>query len=149
MRSSRSRIDLTLRQSLTTLARYAWAAPATLAGVCLSVAALAIGARPRIVDGCVEVAGGRIARCIAWLPRRCRFTAITFGHMIIGCDHEALSAFRRHEHVHVRQYERWGVLFFPLYIGSSLVQLMLHRDPYGDNRFEREARAQSGEGRWN
>lgn len=131
------------------LARYAWAAPATLVGVCLSVAALAAGARPRIADGCIEVAGGRIARCIARLPRRCRFSAITFGHVIIGVDHATLSACRRHEQVHVRQYERWGVLFFPLYIGSSLMQLMLHRDPYHDNRFEREACAQSGEGRWN
>lgn len=25
--------------------------------------------------------------------------------------------------VHVRQYERWGVLFFPLYLGSSLLEL--------------------------
>jgi hypothetical protein len=140
---------VTLRQSCTTLARYAWAAPATLVGVCLSVAALAIGARPRIVDRCVEVAGGRIAGCIARLPRQCRFSAITFGHVIIGVDHDALSAFRRHEQVHVRQYERWGALFFPLYIASSVTQLLLHRDPYNDNRFEREACAQPGEGRWN
>jgi hypothetical protein len=41
--------------------------------------------------------------------------------------------------VHVRQYERWGVLFFPLYAASSLWQLARGRDPYRDNRFEREA----------
>jgi hypothetical protein len=39
----------------------------------------------------------------------------------------------------VRQYERWGVLFFPLYLGSSLWQLLRGRSPYYANRFEREA----------
>jgi hypothetical protein len=41
--------------------------------------------------------------------------------------------------VHVRQYERWGLLLLPLYVASSLWQLLLGRDPYFDNRFEREA----------
>jgi len=39
----------------------------------------------------------------------------------------------------VRQYERWGMLFFPLYIGSSLAQLLSGRDPHCYNHFEREA----------
>ena len=48
---------------------------------------------------------------------------------------------RAHERVHVRQYERLGALFFPLYVGSSLVQWLRGRDPYFDNHFEREAYA--------
>ena len=130
---------MTLRRSVIALARYAWAAPATLVGAVLSLGALAAGARPCLVAGCLEVAGGNVARCIACVPRRFRFVAITFGHVIIGVDHATLAAVRRHEQVHVRQYERLGVLFFPLYVASSLAQLVLRRDPYRDNRFEREA----------
>ena len=69
--------------------------------------------------------------------------AITFGHVIIGLDHATLTHLRLHEHVHVRQYERWGVLFFPLYLASSLIQIVRRRDPYLNNCFEREAFAKS------
>ena len=131
-----------------TLLRYLWAAPATLVGIVLMIAARTLGARIRLVDGCVEVAGGCIGPVIARLPGRCRFAAITFGHVIIGIDDETLAAARRHEQVHVRQYERLGILFFPLYVGSSLLQVLLRRDPYHDNFFEREACARSGEAQW-
>jgi hypothetical protein len=123
--------------------RYAWASPATFLGMLFSVVALVFGASARCVDGAIEVAGGRIHRCIPLLPRFFRFDAITFGHVIIGVDHAVLIHARRHEHVHVRQYERWGILFFPLYLGSSLVQLVQGRDPYLHNHFEREARAKA------
>ncbi|MEO9134992.1 MAG: hypothetical protein ABI316_00105 [Casimicrobiaceae bacterium] len=124
--------------------RYGWAAPASLVGIAVMLAAGAAAARARIVEGTIEVGGGGIAHAMRWLPRRCRFAAITLGHVIIGVDHETLVAVRRHEQVHVRQYERWGALFFPLYLGSSVVQLVLRRDPYHDNRFEREACERSG-----
>jgi hypothetical protein len=125
------------------IARYAWALPATFAGLLVSLIAFAFGARGRIVEGVVEIAGGRIDRCISMLPRYCRFAAITFGHVIIGVDHETLTHVRNHEHVHVRQYERWGLLFFPLYLASSLLQIVRRRDPYLNNCFEREAFAKS------
>ena len=125
------------------IVRYVWALPATFAGLLLSLPAFALGAKGRIVEGAVEVAGGRIDRCLLMLPRYCRFGAITFGHVIIGVDHETLARHRVHEHVHVRQYERWGVLFFPLYLSSSLLQIARGRDPYLNNSFEREAFAKS------
>jgi hypothetical protein len=121
------------------LLRYAWASPATLVGLLLGLVALALGARVRTVHGCLEFAGGRLRAAIARLPGACRFCAITLGHVIVGVDARSLAAVRAHEHVHVRQYERFGVLFFPLYLGSSLVQFACGRDPYRDNRFEREA----------
>jgi hypothetical protein len=124
---------------ILSVVRYAWASPATLVGLMFSLPALAAGARGRIVEGAVEIAGGRLAACVSMLPRGCRFGAITFGHVIIGVDRATLSCCRVHEHVHVRQYERWGALFFPLYLASSLLQLVRRRDPYLDNAFEREA----------
>lgn len=128
---------------LLIIARYAWALPATIAGLLLSLVALAFGAKGRVIQGAVEIAGGRIDRCLSTLPGNCRFGAMTIGHVIIGVDHETLAHHRLHEHVHVRQYERWGVFFFPLYLFSSLLQIVQGRDPYLHNSFEREAFAAS------
>ncbi len=98
-----------------------------------------LGARPHIVDGVIEVSGGIFERGIARLPARFHFGAITFGHVIIGLMPGTLDHCREHEHVHVRQYERWGTLFFPLYAAFSLHAWMRGARPYRDNRFERQA----------
>jgi len=121
------------------MARYVWAFPATLVGVMFSVIALGAGARVHFVGGTMEVVGGSVGRVIGVMPASLRFTAITLGHVIVGIDHDALRRARFHEQVHVQQYERWGVLFFALYILSSVVQLVRGRHPYFDNCFEREA----------
>ena len=118
--------------------RYAWALPATAVGLLFSALALFVGATIHFVDGVIEVAGGQLNQIPSLLPST-KFVAITFGHVIIGVDHATLWRVRSHEHVHVHQYERWGVLFLPLYVASSLVQLLHGRDPYLNNCFEREA----------
>jgi hypothetical protein len=125
------------------LTRYLWAAPATAVGLVLALIAWLLGARAQVVDGVMEVAGGHVNAILARLPGPLRFGAITFGHVIVGVDHAQLDRSRAHEQVHVRQYERWGILFFPLYLGSSLRQLLRGQQPYWDNRFEREARRKS------
>lgn len=117
------------------IARYVWAAPATLVGLAFAVLACACGARARVRAGVLEVAGGRLAA----LARFQRFVAITFGHVVLGVSHAVLERERMHEHAHVRQYERWGLLFFPLYLASSAAQLALGRDPYRHNAFEQQA----------
>lgn len=119
--------------------RYAWASPASLLGLLLAATAVSLGATCRVVDGVVEVAGGRFSRVFPLLPRVCHFEAITFGHVVIGLDHILLAHLRPHEHAHVRQYERWGILLLPLYLGSSAAQLLRGRHPYLHNHFEREA----------
>jgi hypothetical protein len=124
---------------MSTVLRYAWAAPATLVGVLVALPAFATGARARVIVGVIEITGGGVGRLIAALPLRYRFCAITFGHVVVCTDQWTAAAVRAHEHVHVHQYERLGALFFPLYIGSSVAQLLRGRDPYFDNRFEREA----------
>ena len=125
--------------ALRSLLRYVWASPASVVGLCGALIATVLGATWRRVDGVLEVGGGALRPLLQRLPRGGRFCAITFGHVVIGLDHATLADSRLHEHVHVRQYERWGVLFFPLYVGSSLLQWLRGRDPYRDNRFEREA----------
>ena len=121
------------------LLRYAWASPATLLGLALAFVGVLLGARARVVAGTLEVGGGRLDALVARLPRSMRFGAITLGHVIVGLDPATLERCREHEQVHVRQYERWGPLFFPLYLGSSLGALMRGADPYHDNFLEREA----------
>lgn len=122
-----------------TLIRYAWAAPASFVGLLFVALAWALGARVQVCNGVLEAAGGALGRAITGLPRALKFDAITFGHVVLAIDADCLDACRAHEQVHVRQYERWGLLFFPLYLGSSLVQWLRGRHPYRDNHFEREA----------
>ena len=122
---------------------YLWAAPATAVGLLALLAAHAGGARTRLVGGTLEVSGSCVKKAVERLPRCLQFHAITFGHVIIGVDDGQLAACREHERVHVRQYERWGLLFFPLYAASSLVEFVRGGDPYWDNHFERQARALS------
>ena len=119
--------------------RYLWASPCSFVGLLLSLIAILFGATMHIHDGTVEVTGGRIGSWVSRLPRFLRFTVITIGHVILASSQHLLSSHRAHECVHVRQYERWGVLFIPLYLISRFVQLIRGRDPYLANRFEQEA----------
>ena len=59
--------------------------------------------------------------------------------VVLALDHDTLAALRAHERIHVQQYERWGPLFVPAYLGSSLLQWLRGQDPYLSNWFEREA----------
>ena len=79
---------------------------------------------------------------VAWFLRR--FTgefamAMTLGHVILGLTESALDISREHEFVHVRQYERWGPLFGPAYLGYYAYLKARGRDGYRENPFEKEA----------
>jgi len=130
-------------KSLSRALRYLWAAPYSAVGLALGVVALLCGASVRVRSGALEFGGGRIWGVLTRCPRPVSFCAITFGHVILGVDHATLDTVRPHEQVHIRQYERWGLLFIPAYLLSSLAQLVRRRDPYRDNFFEREARAKA------
>ena len=67
--------------------------------------------------------------------------ALTLGHVVFGQTRAALDATRAHEHVHVRQYERWGILFVPAYLAVSAYLYLRGRDAYRENPFEVEAYA--------
>lgn len=123
------------------LFRYVWAVPYTVLGLLLGALAVLGGATARRYHGVIEVYGGRVGAALARLPQPLCFSAMTLGHVILAVDRSALAQLRRHEHVHVRQYERWGPLFVPAYLLSSLLQLLRGRDPYRENHFERQAYA--------
>ena len=125
----------------TRVARYLWAAPASALGVILGAVGIAGGGRMSLHTGVLEVEGRLLAwglTHLTWLKGGA--TAITFGHVVLARNAAALRMTRSHERVHVRQYERWGPLFIPLYLAASARALAQARDPYWDNPFEREAR---------
>jgi hypothetical protein len=122
---------------------YAWAAPCTAIGLALGLTTLLFGASVRFHTGVLEFGGGYLGKRVSRFPPPFAFSAITFGHVVLGVDHATLAAVRSHEHVHVRQYERWGPLFIPAYLLSSFAQLLRGRRPYRDNYFEREAYAKA------
>ena len=119
---------------------YLWALPNTVLGLAVAAAALATGGRARVVRGCVEVHGG----FVTWLLRRGLpvlgpAAAMTLGHVILGRDRDCLETSRDHEHVHVRQYERWGPAMLPAYFLGAFRAWRRGLDPYLDNPFERKA----------
>ncbi len=117
--------------------RYGWAAPASVLGLMFVVPALLFGARAKHVAGTLEVSGGGLCHVIA---RQAGFDAITLGHVILGRHHRDLARLRCHEQVHVRQYERFGVLMLLLYPLAGVWALLRGRRAYWDNPFERQAR---------
>ena len=121
--------------------RYLWAAPYTVLGLLLGAIGILFGATARRHHGVIEIYGGSVGHQLAQLPEPLRFSAMTLGHVILAVDRSALGQLRSHERVHVRQYERWGLLFLPAYLLSSLVQLLRGRNPYRENHFERQAYA--------
>lgn len=125
--------------------RYVWAAPNTAVGLAVSWMALVRG-RVTIVDGVVEAHGPLLAWMLARMTAGAgEVAALTLGHVVVGQNAATLAETRAHERVHVRQYEVWGPAFLPAYVASSLWARLRGRHFYYDNRFEVEARLETGE----
>ena len=92
-----------------------WVAPNSLLGILIGLFGLLTGGRVKLRRGCLEFSGGLIAWMLQRLPPG-GFLAMTLGHTIVGQSESGLSVARDHEHVHVRQYERWGPFFIPAYL---------------------------------
>ncbi len=126
---------------LLRLVKYIWALPNSILGIILGLAVFCLGGRARFSSGALEFYGGLFERLIKKAPAFFRFEAFTLGHVVIGINKVQLESGREHEHVHIRQYERWGPFFLPAYAISSLWQIARRRRSYRDNIFEREAYA--------
>jgi membrane protein YqaA with SNARE-associated domain len=122
------------------LVRYLWASPNSLIGLLFAPAAVFTPGGVELVDGVLELQ----APLIAWTLKHCSpmcggVAAITLGHVVLGRDRDALVQTRAHEHVHVRQYERWGPAFIPAYLLASLWGVVTGAGAYDGNVFERAA----------
>jgi hypothetical protein len=125
---------------LAKLAKLAWAAPCSLAGLVVALGVVTAGGRWRRGKETLEVTWRDSHGLCGARARRFRFRAMALGHVILAITPDDLECSRAHELVHVRQYERWGLMFFPAYAASSVWQWMRGRNAYLDNRFEVEAR---------
>jgi hypothetical protein len=126
-------------RAITKFLYIAWASPNTILGAGIGAVGLLSGAQVQLKRGVVEFHGGLVGRILQLGPRGGFAAAITLGHTILGQDEDALDRCRDHEHVHVRQYERWGPLFLPAYVLCWLVLRVRGRDGYRENPFERQA----------
>ncbi len=126
-------------RSVLRLLAYIWPLPYTLVGIGIG---LILGGRFQRVEGVIEIHGPHIAAALR------RFVvpalAMTFGHVVFGQTAAALDITRSHERVHVRQYERWGIVFVPAYLLASAFLYLRGRDGYRENPFEVEAYAKDG-----
>ena len=121
-----------------------WAFPYTLLGLVLGIAGICTGGRARVRGRVIEFYGGGVKWLLHRFPGGQFTLAFTLGHTILGQTDAALDISRDHELVHVRQFERWGPLMGPAYLGCSLVLWFMGGRPYRDNPFEREAYAKGG-----
>ena len=119
---------------------YLWASPVTGCALCVVLLGRITGGRAGVVWGVVEIHGGLVTWCLRkGSPWFGPIAAMTLGHVILGRDGACLDHSREHEHVHVRQYERWGPFFIPAYLAASLWCWCRGFDAYFDNPFECEA----------
>lgn len=116
-----------------------WASPVSLVGLLIGLAGLLTGGHARRRGKVLEFYGGAVTWLVRHLPYGELTLAMTLGHVVIGQTDASLDVSRKHELVHVRQFERWGPLLVPAYFGASLYQWWIGGDWYRDNPFEREA----------
>lgn len=126
-------------------AKLVWAAPCSLPGLVFACVFFLCGGTARRVAGTLEVTLGHSEAACPRVARLLPFRAITLGHVILAVGRAELERLRAHELVHVRQYERWGIVFFAAYAASGVWQLLNGRSPYWNNHFEVQARLLSGE----
>jgi hypothetical protein len=117
---------------------YTWTSPNSLIGSLLGLIGLLTGGRVQVREGCLEFFGGFVSRLLERLGSQ-GVAAMTLGHTILGQDRETLDIVRSHEQIHVTQYEKWGVLFIPVYLGCSAYLWLAGKDCYRDNPFEQQA----------
>lgn len=126
-------------RALRRAAAYLWAAPVSVAALPAALLGIATGGRLRIHGGVLECGGGLLRPILRRSVPGFAISAITLGHVVLGAGARELRETRTHERVHVRQYERWGVLFLPLYVLASLLALARGGSVYSGNAFERQA----------
>ena len=115
---------------------YVWALPVTLGGVTLAAAARLTGGGIRVRSGVLCATGGLLNGLLRGGRLRHGGAALTLGHVILARDEACLARSFAHELIHVRQFERWGLLLLPAYWAVAAWLRFRGRDPYLDHPFE-------------
>jgi hypothetical protein len=115
---------------------YLWALPITLVGLALALLALASGGALRLHGGVLEAWGGLVGRLLCGSRLHQGGAAMTLGHVILARDATCLARSRKHELLHVRQFEWWGPLLLPVYWFVSVWLWCRGYHPYLDHPLE-------------
>ena len=134
--------------TLTQTSKVLWVLPVSLCALPLLPLAL-WRASWRVCEGVLEITSPALAWFLhgPWFRAMSGgegFAAATIGHVIVARDAQCMANCRVHEHLHVRQCERWGMLFPFAYVAAGLYAVLKAKNwgaYYWNNRFEREARA--------
>jgi hypothetical protein len=112
--------------------RFVWTLPNTLLGL---LAGALTFQRPRIVEGALVFDRG--PRGLTAVMRAFDRAAMTVGYVIVSSE-PVEGTLLRHEVEHIRQYERWGPFFIPVYLLLAI--------PYGYRRHPMELAAMRASG---
>ena len=123
-----------------------WAGPNSIIGLLLAPLGFLPGGSIRLRDGVLECVVGSLPRFLRAVGDRGGIEAFALGHVVVAGSAALMSKSREHERVHVRQYERYGPFFLPLYVLSSVLALARRDHPYDHNRFERNDITHGGDG---
>jgi hypothetical protein len=98
------------------------------------------GAQIRQIHGMTLAYGGKLPRWLAHHPLGA-MDAVTLGRVVLAGNAAILHRTLAHELAHVRQFQRWGVLFPLAYSAASLWSLCKGGGLYWGNAFEVAARS--------
>jgi len=122
------------------LLRYIWALPNTLLGLIVLPLAVLTKGGVQVNGGVLEIYGGFVSFVLRhFIPIQGDVAALTLGHVILGCDKNALSASRLHERAHVRQYEVFGPFFLFVYLAAAIWAMIKGEGAYRGNYLEKKA----------
>ncbi|MEM9367063.1 MAG: hypothetical protein AAGD07_13800 [Planctomycetota bacterium] len=119
--------------------RVLWASPYTMLGLLIGGIGLCFQGHVRIRGRAIEFYDGGTKWFVQRLPHGQFALAVTLGHTILGQTDASLDISRKHEAVHVAQYERWGPFMLPANFACSVFMVLTGHRFYRDNPFEREA----------
>lgn len=98
-----------------------WASPCTILGLIVGIVGVCTGGHARFRGRVIEFYGGGVTWLLQQFFLGKGAMAFTLGHTVLGQTDAALDICRDHELAHVRQFECWGPLMGPAYLGCSLV----------------------------
>jgi hypothetical protein len=110
-----------------------WAMPNTIAGLLVGLFTFQL---PRLHGGAIVF--DRAPRGVTWVMPRLHRVAMTMGFVILSAQ-PLEGRLLVHEQHHIRQFERLGLLFGPIYFGLAI------RYGYRRHPMERAARRAAGE----
>ncbi len=137
--SSRSWSDAVRQSRALFVMKVIWASTWSVWGLGIGTIGLLTGGGVRRSGRILEFWGGFLPMFLKYFPFIAGSPVATFGHVVVGRCERHLDACRPHQLIHVQQYERWGPLFIPTYLGWWFVLWCCGKRPYYDNPFEREA----------